>query len=102
MAVGWGESEGGHISVVISSGICCSVSMHSSKGDSLSEVMEQKLWKQSSEGQTDTLVLCLDRCIVSKVHRCFGKVSGCRVFSGSLFQTLHTSLYYKVTRLFLL
>lgn len=102
MAVGWGESEGGHISVVISSGICCSVSMHSSKGDSLSEVMEQKLWKQSSEGQTDTLVLCLDRCIVSKVHRCFGKVSCCRVFSGSLFQTLHTSLYYKVTLLFLL
>lgn len=47
-----------HTSVPINYGICCSVLMHSSKGDSFSEVMEQKCRKQSSEVQTDTSVLC--------------------------------------------
>lgn len=68
--------------------------MHSSEGDSFSEVMEQKCWKQSSQAQTDALISCLDRCVLSKVHRPFRRVSGCGVFSGSLSQTLHASQHY--------
>lgn len=54
---------------------CCSVLMHSSKGDWLSEIMEQKCWKESTQVQSDTLILRLDqydepkegRCLVSKL-----------------------------------
>lgn len=47
--------------------------MHSSKGDSFSEVMEQKRWKQSSQVQTETLILCFDRCTPSKCTDLLGE-----------------------------
>lgn len=79
----------GHISIVINHVIAAKYRQDSSKGDSFSEVMEQKCWKQSSQAQTDALILCLDRWIMWKMHRPFRRVSCGSVFSGLLSQTLH-------------
>lgn len=61
----------GHISVLINHSIAAQYRCRVQKGDSFLEVMEHKCWKRSSQVQTDTLILCWDRCILSNVHRPF-------------------------------